>query len=588
MLAPDRSTRRFGGCVLPLVMLAVVCLGAADTLAGDAPTSTPPAEGGPVLSVYAGSGDDGAPVYVDPGTFVANNLWILIAAALVFLMHLGFATVESGLCRAKNTVNILTKNVAIVCIGVLTYWLMGFNLMYPGDSWIAGKWLGFAGFLLDPGATGQTAEYTKGAYTYYADFIFQAMFAATAATIVSGAVAERVKLAPFLMFSVLFVALLYPLTGSWKWGKGWLDAMGFYDFAGSTLVHAVGGFGALAGVLLLGPRHGKYAPGGKVQPIPGHSMPLVTIGVFLLFLGWFGFNGGSVLSADPAAVSFVFTTTTLAGVAGGMAAMLTSWVVGGKPDLSMALNGILAGLVGITAGADVVSVNGAVFIGLIAGAIVVFSVIAFDKIRVDDPVGAISVHGVCGIWGTLAAGLFCVATNDDGTSKVAVGTQLLGTLAISATSFAFALLVFGILKATVGIRVGLEEEMEGLDIGEHGMEAYPGFAFTEPILPAGAGPVVAGTSDGLIPAVRPDGQKRFSVVVEGPSPRELITVWSELCGLTNGTAAEFKSVYPYVTTVQGNKFRFRGGDPKAMGEAMRRLFQSALGGAANVQARVEA
>lgn len=580
------TTRPLGRRIAPLAAIALLLCSAGLAIAQDAAAAAPPAQGAPVLSVYAGTGDDGVPAYVDQGVFVANNLWILIAAALVFLMHLGFATVESGLCRAKNTVNILTKNVAIVCIGVLTYWLMGFNLMYPGDAWISGKWLGFAGFLLDPGAAGQTAEYTKGAYTYYADFIFQAMFAATAATIVSGAVAERVKLAPFLIFSVLFVALLYPLTGSWKWGKGWLDEMGFYDFAGSTLVHAVGGFGALAGVLLLGPRHGKYGPDGRVQPIPGHSMPLVTIGVFLLFLGWFGFNGGSVLSADPAAVSFVFTTTTLAGVAGGMAAMLTSWAVGGKPDLSMALNGILAGLVGITAGADVVSVNGAVFIGLIAGAIVVFSVIALDKIRVDDPVGAISVHGVCGVWGTLAAGLFCVATNDDGTAKATVGTQALGALAVSAASFSFALLVFGALKATVGIRVGLDEEVEGLDIGEHGMEAYPGFAFTEPVLPAGR-PVAAG--DDAIPApARSDGQKRFSVVVEGPSPRELITVWSELCGSTNGTAAEFKSVYPYVTTVQGNRFRFRGGDPVVMGETLRRLFQGALGAAAPVQARVEA
>lgn len=456
----EGSRRFWCAPLLALLMLLTPALAHAEESAAP--------EGEPVKAIYAGDNEDGTPKFVDPGTFVANNLWILIAAALVFIMHLGFSTVESGLCRSKNTVNILTKNVAVVCIGVLTYWVMGFNLMYPGDSWIAGNWLGFAGFFLDPGDSGQSAAYVGGGYTYYTDFIFQAMFAATAATIVSGAVAERIKLAPFLVFTVLFVMLLYPFTGSWQWGGGWLKQMGFYDFAGSTLVHAVGGWGALAGVILLGPRLGKYGADGSVRPIPGHSMPLATIGVFMLFLGWFGFNGGSVLSADPAAVSFVFVTTTLAGAAGGMAALFTSWFVGGKPDLSMALNGILAGLVGITAGADSVSVNASVAIGLIAGVLVVFAVLFFDKIRIDDPVGAISVHGVCGIWGTLAVGIF-------GTDKSFL-TQLIGTLTISATAFLFALVTFGILKALGGIRVSEQEEVEGLDIGEHGMEAYHGLS----------------------------------------------------------------------------------------------------------------
>lgn len=456
------------------LLCALLVLGLAGpgvALAEEADTSAVP-EGGPVQMLYAGTDDDGAPVFVDPGTFVVNNLWILIAAALVFVMHLGFATLESGLCRSKNAVNILTKNVAIICIGILTYWFMGFNFMYPGEWYIEG-WLPAVSFLLNPDADGQTALYAAGAYTFYSDFIFQAMFAATAATIVSGAVAERIKLGPFLIFTTIFVMLAYTLTGAWKWGGGWLDAMGFHDFAGSTVVHAVGGFAALAGVIVLGPRLGKYGADGSVRPIPGHSMPLATIGVFLLFLGWFGFNGGSVLSADPDGVSYVFTTTALAAAAGGMAALFVSWMVGGKPDLSMALNGILAGLVGITAGADVVGVNAAVLIGLIAGAIVVLSVIGLDRLKLDDPVGAISVHGVCGIWGTVAVGIFGISEKLDGAGGL--GVQILGTFAIGLTAFIIALVLFMILKSTIGIRVSESEELEGLDIGEHGMEAYPDF-----------------------------------------------------------------------------------------------------------------
>lgn len=298
--------------------------------------------------------------------------------------------------------------------------------------------------------------------------MFQAMFAATAATIVSGAVAERVKLHSFLIFSVIYVALAYPIAGSWKWGGGWLNDAGFYDFAGSTLVHSVGGWGALAGVILLGPRIGKYV-NGKIRPIMGHSLPLATIGVFLLWLGWFGFNGGSVLSADAGAVSFVFTTTSLAAAAGIVAAMLTSWLIQKKPDFSMVLNGCLAGLVGITAGADTVSVLSSVIIGAIAGVLVVLSVMALDKLRLDDPVGAISVHLVCGIWGTLAVGIF--STNPEHS----LGAQFLGVAAVGIFCFVFAYVTFALLKATIGIRVSEEEELRGLDIGEHGMEAYSGF-----------------------------------------------------------------------------------------------------------------
>ena len=399
--------------------------------------------------------------------FMVDNLWILIAAALVFLMHLGFATIESGLTRQKNTVNILFKNVFIISMGVLTYAFWGFNSMYPGDF---NGWFAFGtpianGFEGADALANMTSNYAD--YTYWADFIFQAMFAATAATIVSGAVAERIKLGSFMIGATLLVAFVYPVTGSWKWGGGWLDQAGFYDFAGSTLVHAFGGFAALAAVLLLGSRKGKYV-NGQIKPILGHSMPLATIGAFLLFLGWFGFNGGSVLSADPGLVSLVFVTTAMAGCAGGLAAMAASWLFLKKPDLSMALNGLLAGLVGITAGADVISPMASIIVGAVAGVLVVLSVVALDKAKIDDPVGAISVHGTCGIWGTLAVGIF-------GGSDFSFATQLKGTLAISLFAFFASLIVFGLLKFTVGLRVSEQEEEEGLDVGEHGVASYPNF-----------------------------------------------------------------------------------------------------------------
>jgi len=398
--------------------------------------------------------------------FTVNNLWMMVSTFLVFIMHLGFATLEAGLCRSKNTTNILFKNTLIPAIGLLTYAAFGFNLMYPGDFMI-GKFFGFAGFGITTDAAGITSSYNVG-YTYWTDFLFQGMFAATCATIVSGCVAERVKLSSFLIFSTVFVGLVYPIAGSWKWGAGWLDEMGFYDFAGSTLVHSVGGWGGLAGIILLGPRIGKYV-NGKVNPIMGHSMPLCVIGTFLLWLGWFGFNGGSVLSADAGLVSFVLVTTSLAAGAGMIGSMLVSWTVSKKPDLSMILNGTLAGLVGITAGADTVSVMSSVIIGFVAGVLVVFAVMFFDKVKLDDPVGALSVHLVCGVWGTLAVGIF--STNPEHSFMV----QLIGVAAYGAFAFATAFATFLVLKVTIGLRVHAGEELRGLDVGEHGMEAYSGF-----------------------------------------------------------------------------------------------------------------
>ena len=408
--------------------------------------------------------------------FTVNNLWILVATCLVFIMHLGFATLEAGFVQRKNVVNILFKNSMIISIGLLTYFFIGYNLMYPGDGWAIPNFLGAfgpmdwsAGAIDDYAAAQAAADAGDGmAMTGYTDFIFQAMFAATCATIVSGAVAERVKLVPFLIFATLFVAFSYPITGSWKWGAGWLDAMGFYDFAGSTLVHAAGGFAALAAVILLGARRGKYRADGTVTAIPGHSMPLAAIGVFLLWFGWYGFNGGSVLSADANLTSLVFVTTSLAAAAGGVAAFFMGYVLFKSYDLSMVLNGILGGLVGITAGADLMSGGEAILIGLIAGIIIPLSIVFFDKtLKLDDPVGATSVHGMCGIWGTLAVGIFGSSAGVD-----QFLTQLIGTLSVGVFSFATSFAIFSILKATMGIRVDEEEEIRGLDLGEHDMHAY--------------------------------------------------------------------------------------------------------------------
>jgi len=391
-----------------------------------------------------------------------NNVWMMVATFLVFIMHLGFAGVEAGFGQAKNTVNILFKNTLTPLIGITTYYVIGFNLMYPGEFFL-GDWLGFAGFFLSLPEGGEGVAYADGNYTYWTDFLFQAMFAATAATIVSGAVAERIKINAYLIFTVIFVGLVYPFVGSWKWGAGWLDAMGFYDFAGSTLVHSVGGWGALAGIMILGPRLGKYV-GGKVIDKPGSSVPLATMGVFLLWFGWFGFNGGSVLSADPGAVSRVLVTTCLAASMGGIGGYITGWLVFKRLDLGMVLNGILAGLVGITAGADVISPAWSLLVGLVAGVLVVLSAITLDKFKLDDVVGAVSVHLTCGIWGTLAVGIF--------SAQHSVFTQLMGILAIGAVAFISALTIFKVMDLIAGIRVSEQHETEGLDSHEHGIRGY--------------------------------------------------------------------------------------------------------------------
>ena len=403
-----------------------------------------------------------------------NNVWMMICTALVFFMHLGFAFLEIGLTRQKNTINILFKNIFIITIGLLLYCLVGFNLMYPGEF---NGFLGFAGFGLDAPVTNAGTldlAYNKG-YTYWTDFLFQGMFAATAATIVSGAVAERMKIGPFMIFAVIYIGLIYPIAGSWHWGGGFLSALEtpFYDFAGSTLVHSVGGWAALVAVCLLGARIGKFKD-GKLQAIPGHNIPLATAGVLILWLGWFGFNGGSVLSADPELTSLTLVSTCLAAASGGVVAALVSFLKFKNLDLTMFLNGILGGLVGITAGADQMSPTDAILIGAIAGAIIVFAVSLIDRLKLDDPVGAIAVHLVCGIWGTLAVGLF---------GNLASGaqfiSQLIGVASYAAICIISSYVIIFIMKKTVGIRASEREELEGLDAHEHGMDAYPDFRLNE-------------------------------------------------------------------------------------------------------------
>ena len=405
---------------------------------------------------------------------------MMLCTGLVFFMHLGFSFLEIGLTRQKNTINILFKNIFIITVGLLLYYIGGFNLMYPGFEDGDLGLLKVAGFGIAAPDGGMTPAYADGGYTWWTDFLFQGMFAATAATIVSGAVAERVKLQAFFIFTIIYVGIVYPIAGSWQWGGGFLSTLsygsaeGFYDFAGSTIVHSVGGWAALIAVYLLGARVGKYNEDGSANAITGHSMPFTTAGVLILWLGWFGFNGGSVLSADPELTSLTLVTTSLAAAAGGVSAMTVAFFRYKNLDLTMFLNGILGGLVSITAGADQMSPNEAVIIGIIGGIIIVFAVSLLDKLKLDDPVGAIAVHLGTGIWGTLAVGIFGGLASFD---QFLVQLAGVGAVAFFCSVSAFIILV--ILKKTIGIRVSRNEEVEGLDIHEHGMDAYPDFRLNQ-------------------------------------------------------------------------------------------------------------
>ncbi len=405
--------------------------------------------------------EEDAPPTLAEVSYAVDNVVLFIAAVLVLFMQAGFSMVEAGFNSSKNSVNIMFKNVMDVCVGVFLYWLIGYGLMYPGEG---NGYFAFGGV-----GVSETLGSSPGAGVLHpqVDWLFQVAFAATAATIVSGAVAGRMKFGSYLVYSAVLTGLIYPVSGYWKWGGGWLDQMGFYDFAGSIVVHAVGGFAGLAGALVLGPRVGRYSSSGKPQAIPGHSLPLATLGVFILWIGWYGFNPGSQLAftgqANTDATMLIAANTTLAAAVGGILATVLSWMFFKKPDLSMALNGVLAGLVGITANCDSVTNVEAMVIGAVAGVLVVLSILALDKLKIDDPVGAFPVHGVCGVWGGIATGIF---------GDYDLGVQVLGSVVIPAYAFVTMFILFMILKSAGVLRVSPEEEAKGLDITEHGMQAY--------------------------------------------------------------------------------------------------------------------
>ena len=414
--------------------------------------------------------------------FLANNLWLLVATILVIFMNAGFAMVEAGMCRQKNAVNILAKNLFVFALAVTAYWFCGYALMY-GDPVVAG-WLYFNQLFFDPSVTPELIA--EGGLVPSVDFLFQAAFAGTAATIVSGLVAERVKFGEFVIFALVLTAFIYPVSGSWQWNGGWLSELGFIDFAGSSIVHSVGAWAGLVGAMLLGPRIGKFID-GKPQAIPGHNMAIATLGALILWIGWYGFNPGSELAMDQY-VAYVAVTTTLAAAGGAIGATVVSTITSGKPDLTMIINGILAGLVSITAGCGNMTMAGSWVAGLIGGIIVVFAVAALDAAGIDDPVGAFSVHGVCGVWGTLVIGLWGVDGMDAGAAGIGLfnggGISQLGIQALGCAAYAIWTLITCFIAWSVigamfgGIRVTEKEEIEGLDIGEHGMEAYPDFATT--------------------------------------------------------------------------------------------------------------
>jgi Amt family ammonium transporter len=453
------------------------------------PTAAPAAAAAPDLAAQVAELTEKA----GNSKIAADTVWTLITAFLVFWMNAGFALVESGMCRVKNAVNILSKNFIVFALSSLSFYVIGWGLMFGNGN----GFMGLEGLWLIGGADNSpaTGDAYMGVYSainwtgipLYAKFFFQLVFAGTAATIVSGCVAERIKYLSFILFSLLLVGIAYPITGHWIWGGGWLAQRGFWDFAGSTVVHTVGGVAGLAGILLLGPRIGKYKADGSVNAIPGHNMTSATLGCLILWLGWFGFNPGSTMAADPGAISHIVVTTNMAAAMGLLAATATAWIMLGKPDLGMTINGCLAGLVAITAPCAYVSVGSSVIIGGISGVIVVLAVLFFDKVKIDDPVGALAVHLANGVFGTLCVGLFAqdkitgVATGNGlffGGGTALLTTQIIGSASVIAFTLAISLVFWGLIKATMGLRVSAEEEVNGLDIGEHGMEAYAGFQTT--------------------------------------------------------------------------------------------------------------
>jgi Amt family ammonium transporter len=624
----------------------------------------------------------------------ADTVWVMITGMLVFFMNLGFACVESGMCRAKNCVNILSKNFIVFAVTTIGFWLLGWGIMFGNNA--DSPWYGKDGLLMVKGAdnsptayspsapsfkeklvadikdklgvdlgdekvaaanaplakevaalekkyndapfktkvakkddkgevvkddkgkvveveeptvlkgtlaaAGKTFDYEYTVETFYrgdyaaiawsgiplwAKFFFQLVFAGTAATIVSGAVAERIKYHAFIVFSFAMAIVIYPVVGHWVWGGGFLQSRGFLDFAGSTQVHSIGGWAALIAVIILGPRIGKYGPGGKVNAIPGHNMTAATIGCLILWFGWFGFNPGSTMGVgDPGAIAEVAVTTNLAAAMATLTATITAWCIMGKPDIGMTLNGCLAGLVAITAPCAFVSAEVSLLIGAIAGVLVVVGVLGFDRIGIDDPVGATSVHLLNGVFGTICVGLFATADRlpragnpaakpglfAGGGSEQLI-TQLIGVGLTAGYVLVVSGVVWLIIKAVMGMRVSAEEEMEGLDIGEHGNEAYHGFQMISPeVMTGGAEPKPA-----LLPK---DGKKRFSVVVEGMPADKIAAIWGDLCQPTKKPSADFLAVYPKMTMLSGNRFKFIDGNPEQVSAHLAKVLQSAANGGA--------
>lgn len=495
--------------LLPLAIALMVCGSdtafALDEVVDSASTEVTAA---PVEEAAADEGPTAASVLAD-----VDVLWTCLAAFLVFFMQAGFALVEAGFTRAKSACNIIMKNLMDFSIGSLTFWLVGFGIMFG----VTGGYFGTSFFMFDADAPGssfdgdalkENAEATAGAFGW-AFLIFQTVFAATAATIVSGAMAERTKFVSYLLYSIAITVIVYPVFGSWCWnglvgstGAGWLEGRGFLDFAGSTVVHSIGGWCALAGAIVIGARKGKYNKEGKPMPMPGHNLPLAALGVFILWLGWFGFNPGSTTAVGGGDLAKIAVTTNLAAAAGSVVAMIVSWIMFKKPDVSFALNGALAGLVAITAGCDIMSPAMAALTGAIGGAIVVFSCLAIERMGIDDPVGAVSVHGVCGAWGTIAIGLF---SSEAGGAQLV--TQLIGVGAGFLWAFPVSFIIFYIIKLTIGLRVTEEEELAGLDITEHGMHAYPPGLIEGVGMPASGAPSMAATvsSSGVSPVPAHEG-----------------------------------------------------------------------------------
>ena len=426
---------------------------------------------GEKVKVYEGTAYEAEMVKVPEGKYMADTLWVLVAAFLVFFMQAGFAMVESGFTRAKNAVNILMKNLMDFSMGSIAYWAIGFAIMFGAGN----AFMGTSGWFV-PSDSGVFSSLEWSSVPTHAAWLFQLVFAATAATIVSGAMAERTQFKSYLIYSVFITGIIYPVVGHWIWGGGWLSSMGMSDFAGSTVVHSTGGWLALTGAIVLGPRLGKYDSEGKPRPIAGHNLPLAALGVFILWLGWFGFNPGSQMGADAVEISSIAVTTNLAAAAGAITAMITAWIMLGKPDAGMALNGALAGLVAITAGCASVDPRDAAIIGALGGIVVVLSVLMFERLRIDDPVGAISVHGTCGALGTILLGFFHSSSGlFHGGGFQLLGAQIVGVLAVLAWCLVTGFILFYAIKAVTGLRVTEEEEQSGLDYEEHGASAYPDF-----------------------------------------------------------------------------------------------------------------